>query len=284
MMREFSLVASNMAQRLVPKRLSQLYADMAYDSSYSIESGLVRETLRGSSRAGRKMRYTIMAGAGLVLLCFAYMLTSYWSLAVPMSDAARFLHSAERALLTRPPSDGSTWMSSREVSDEWMARMPLDKIFLAHERHLIQSQLPCVAPILYGENIRLLSTSTHLHLINPHMIDASDARAWYMDQQSSALGRVNLFFEDFEQRSQKKRVVPLPDFPLFAEARARRGTVTTVRRNEYVWVSAIEWPSMERKVFELSGDVSYCVQTMIYWFRNGDTAPMSKSAYSETMG
>ena len=277
-------MSSNMAQRIVGNRLSKLFEDMAYsDDNYSIESGLVRETLCGSSRAGRKMQCKLVAGVGVVLLCVVYVLVFHYPLAVPMGDAARFLHSAERALLTRPPSDGSTWMSSREVSDEWMARMPLDKIFLAHERHIIHSQLPCVAPILYGENIRLLSTSGHLHLINPQMIDASDARAWYMDQQSSTLGRVNLFFEDFEKRSQEKRVVPLPAFPLFAEARARRGTVTTVRRNEYVWVSAIEWPSMERKVFELSGDVSYCVQTMIYWFRNGDTAPMSKSAYSETM-
>lgn len=283
-MREFSLVSSNMAQR----RLSKLFEDMAFAKSddYSIESGLVRETLHGSSRAGRKMRYTIIASIGVALLCLTYLLVFHWSLAVPMADAPRFLHNAERSLLTRPPSDGSTWMSSREVSDEWMARMPLDKIFLAHERHIIHTQLPCVAPILYGENVRLLSTSTHLHLINPQMIDASEARAWYMDQQSSTLGRVNLFFEDFEQRSQKKRAVPVPDFPLFAEARARRpqGLVSTVRRNEYVWVSAIEWPSMERKVFELHGDVSYCVQTMIYWFRNGDTAPMSKSAYSELMG
>lgn len=275
----------------IGQKTSRLFEDLAAATYggrgevFSVESGLVRETLRGSSRAGRKMRYTVIAGAGLVLLIIAYVLVFHWSLAVPLGDTSRFLVNAERALLTRPPSDGSTWMSSREVSDEWLARMPLDRIFFAHERHIIHAQLPCVAPILYGENVRLLSTSTHLHLINPQMIDVSEARAWYTNQQSSTLGRVNIFFEDFEERSRKKRVVPLPDFPLFTEARARRkGVVSTVRRNEYVWVSAIEWPSMERKVFELSGDVSYCVQTMIYWFRNGDTAPMSKSAYSEIMG
>jgi hypothetical protein len=223
----------------------------------SLESG---HAFSIETKSGRRNRSTMLIALGAALL---------------LGSCAYFLY-AHTAQIIMP--DGSTWFASTVVDDAWVQTMPVDRIFEKHAQHIVQHSLPCVAPILYGRNVRLLSIDTDRHFINPSLIEAAAARAWYMEQQTSMFDRVPLLFDSMESRSQLvSNQLPF-DFPIFRRARAK---AHARRCNEHVWMNATEWPSGRQVVVELTGNVSYCVQTMIYWFQNGALAPFSKKSYSD---
>ena len=250
--------------------------DSAANTAHSLESG---HAFSAETKTGRRNRttLTIVGGAALLIGACLYFLYARTAHILMPDEAAAFLHSASR-LRTEPMPDGSTWFASARVEDAWLQTMPIDRIFEKHAQHIVRHKLPCVAPILYGRNIRLLSIDTDRHFINPSLIDAAAARAWYMEQQSSVFDRVPLLFDSMQSRSELVSNQLPPDFPIFARARAR---ALSTRRNEHVWMNATEWPSYQQVVVELTGNVSYCVQTMIYWFQNGALAPFSKKSYSD---
>lgn len=268
---------------MLRQRVSRLVSIVNGDSTsnataHSLESG---NAFSAETKAGRRNRTTllIVSGAALLLGACLYFLYANTAHIIMPDEAVAFLHSASR-LRTEPMSDGSTWFSSTRVDDAWVQTMPLDRIFEKHAQHMVQHGLPCVAPILYGRNVRLLSIDTDRHFLNPSLIDAAAARAWYMEQQSSMLDRVPLLFDTMSRSDIVSNQLP-PDFPIFARARAR---MASTRRNEHVWMNATEWPSNTHVVVELTGNVAYCVQTMIYWFQNGALAPISKKSYSDATG
>jgi hypothetical protein len=233
-------------------------------------------------------------GLGSFLLCFAFILLWYvcWA---PVEPELKFLHQTK--LLTSPV-EGSTWEASRLLDSETellpeKARLKsasntfvnLSSVFTVHARLLDESMLRCVAPVLYGENIQLLTvrdTPTHLHLIHPRQISAYQAHTWAM-ANANFRDRFTLATDNYLAREAEVVYMAVERFPLFDPVYASASKFM-LKQRRYIWINATVWPELESRIFEFNMDNGGgCVQSMLAWFNDG-RPPLSRSAYIEKVG